>query len=115
MTEKGTIKQKDQTEYPSRSVKLVTGCGNLYAHLMYKDEDRTNLYGLHTTFGKAGGCACTQLKSKTALINALIKKTSHSIAISTLTEARGHRCHEGDTCHDMLIQLVIDELMKIKI
>jgi hypothetical protein len=112
---KEPIKQKDQVEFPSRSVKLVTGCGNLYAHLMYEDEDRTKLYGLHTTFGKAGGCACTQLKSKTAFINALIRNTSHSIAISTLTEARGHRCHEGDTCHDLLIQLVIEELMKIKI
>lgn len=105
----------EQTEFPSHTHRIKTGCGNMYVHLLYKDENRTTICRVSVTFGKAGGCACTQLQSKAAFINALIKNTPHGVAISTLTAARGHRCYAGDTCHDLLIQLVVEELMKIKI
>ncbi len=105
----------EREEYPSKTHKITTGCGSMYVTLLYKDKERSIIHEVKVAYGKAGGCSDTQLESKVAFINALITNTSHSIAIKTLTKACGHHCHVGDTCHDLLIRLVIEELMKLKI
>lgn len=106
---------KEQTEFPSTTHEIMTGCGKMYIHLLYKDKERTILHGLKSNFGKSGGCAGTHFHSKVALLNSLIKHAPHSVTIRALTDASGHHCFTGDTCHDLLIRLVIDELMKIKL
>lgn len=106
---------KEQTEFPSTTHEITTGCGKMYIHILYKDKERTTICGVKSNFGKAGGCAGTQFHSKVALINSLIKHAPHSVTIRALTDASGHYCHEGNTCHDLFIRLVIDELMRLKL
>jgi len=106
---------KDPTIWPSETHQLKTGCGDLYIHIIFKDEERTIISGIKASMGKAGGCASSHLESNVALINTLIKNTPHGIAVKTLTAACGHTCQEGRTCHDLMIRLVIEQLMRIKL
>jgi hypothetical protein len=96
----------------SDTIQLETGCGKLYVHLIYSDEERTILEEVKTNFGKAGGCGISHLASKVALINALLLKANKDIIIRALVEASGHSCHMGDACHDKLIRLIKKTLMK---
>ena len=102
-------------EYFSKSIAVETGCGKMFVHLLYLEKEMLQLKEVKASLGKSGGCARSHLESKTDFINALIHYTKNDIAIKTLTKACGHRCNAEPTCHDLLIRLVIDELMKVKI
>jgi len=104
-----------QTKFLSTSISIKTGCGNMFVHLIFADDDRKVLHSVKATLGKAGGCARSHLESKVAMINSLILNTDNKTAIKTLVEAGGHRCYEEITCHDALISLIVEELIKVKI
>ena len=106
---------KDLTVWPSETHELKTGCGNLYIHIIFKDKERTIINSIRAAMGKSGGCARAHLESNVALINTLIKHSPHGVVIKALTAACGHTCQEGHTCHDLMIRLVIEQLMKVKL
>lgn len=58
-------KQPRPKTLPGKSVKVKTGCGNLYVTLN-KSEDK--LFEVFATLGRAGGCANAQLESLTRMI-----------------------------------------------
>lgn len=104
-----------QDEFPTNSISVDTGCGKMYVHLLFTDQAKTKFHRILATLGKSGGCARSHLESKVAMINALIHNAPNNIAIKTLTDASGHKCHVENTCHDILIRIAIAELMKVKI
>lgn len=106
---------KNILEYPSITFTIKTGCGSMYVHLLYNDKERSKIHSIKATLGKSGGCARSHIEVELALINALILNVPNSIAIKALTDACGHKCNNiEDTCHDLLVRMIIDILMKEK-
>lgn len=104
----------NQNIFPSETHSIKTGCGDMYVHILYSEKNTNEIKQVRATLGKSGGCARSHLESKVAIINSVIKNLPTNIAILALTEACGHTCNVERTCHDLMIRLVIEELMKIK-
>jgi len=58
-------KQKRLKELTGKTVKVLTGCGNLYITL---NKDGNGLFEVFATLGKAGGCANCQNEALTRAI-----------------------------------------------
>jgi len=58
-------KQERPKELKGKTVKVLTGCGNLYITL---NKDGSSLFEVFATLGKAGGCANCQNEALTRAI-----------------------------------------------
>jgi hypothetical protein len=113
----GMTKQNkiDSDIFYSDTYSIKTGmCGNIYIHMLYTDKEKTKFHRVRADLGKSGTCARSHLEVEVAFINATVHNTSNSVAIKTLTEASGHKCQSDGACHDLMIRMVIQELMKIQ-
>ncbi len=103
------IKLKPSIPYPSKTVRLSTGCGPLYLTLVY--EKSGTLKGILLQLGKMGGCVTAHLSILSRHVNMALDNSVHD-AIKALSDLTGVTCQESSSCMDVVVRYVLAVLLK---
>lgn len=88
----------------SKTLKLYTGCGNIYITFVYKKEKIVKIF---SNLGKSGTCASALLSSYCELISLYIESLN-SVALEHLM---GHQCqYSEESCINVLNKAILYEL-----
>lgn len=84
-------------ESQSTTIRVRTGCGNLYATIVFDDgetEDARKMVGLLSKLGKSGGCLSAMLEVISSLVTeALRAGADPAVLVKCL---QGIQCHQSN-------------------